>query len=122
MTAGRDGEDALSFVVRERHLFVREEPNEIREQPSRHHDARIALDVSAQRRADRYLHIGCREGESIAVRLQEDAAEHLHRATGRDGSRNDRERRGEGSPFEHVMRRAEADTMSVLMIERKDSS
>ena len=85
----------VALVVRQRHLVVREEADEVGEQPSRDDDLGVAVDLAGERRTDRDLHVGRGKREVVALGLEEDAAEDLHGATGRDGTGDDGERRCE---------------------------
>ena len=87
--AGGDGKDALALVVCERDRLVGQEPNEIGEEASRDDDARVAFDLSLERRPDRDLHVGRGEGELPFLGVQQDPSEHLHGAASRHSTRHD---------------------------------
>ena len=96
MTPRGDREDAVALVVGERDRVVREEPDEIRQEPSGNDDAGIAVELSA--RDDARSEISMSVAASVSrpvLGLEEDPAEHLHGATRRDRAGDDAERLSE---------------------------
>ncbi len=92
MAPGRHGQHAVAFLVDERHGVVGKKPHEIGEEAPGNHDARIACDLTAQRRAQRDLHVGGREREPAFLGTQKDPAEDLDGAARRDSSRDHTQR------------------------------
>src|SRR5581483_1334971 len=67
-------------------------PRDVDEGLSGEDDGAVAFDLRGDARAQRELHIGCRDGKLRSARLEQDSRQDLHRRAGRERARDDAER------------------------------
>ena len=89
------GEDAVALLVHERHVLVRQQSREVREELPGNDDGAVSCHLAGDRRPERDLHVRRGEQQAPFFATDEDPAQHLDGTSRRETPRDGRERRGE---------------------------